>query len=200
MNAIKEFFRIVFQLALSLPFAFTSVIALVPFFASLKEQIGDRAAIYSYGAAAFIAIIVFVAPTIRRCLGRGFIMVAVSLFLLQVTTTFVTIEVSSQQIAEANETDEIEVAATYVGTGIVATGATLVTGFFGFFFGSVCLILGVVLLLGARREVVSVDNVGKRVSDEGAYKKHVTSAPKKPFVDARGRREPTLSATPRDED
>ena len=43
MDSIKLFFRLVFQIVLSVPFALASVIALIPFFAALREQIGDRA-------------------------------------------------------------------------------------------------------------------------------------------------------------
>ena len=70
MDAIKQFLRVVFQLVLSVPFAFASAIALVPFFAAVGEWLGDRAEIYSYSAAAIVAIIVFTAPTIRRYLNQ----------------------------------------------------------------------------------------------------------------------------------
>ena len=198
MDSIKLFFRLVFQIVLSVPFALASVIALIPFFAALREQIGDRAETYSYGAAAFVAIIIIIAPTIRRCLGRGFILLAVCLFLLPVSTTFLSVEVSSQQIAEADQTDDLEVAAAYIGTGIVTTASALVTGFFGFFLGAVSLIIGLVLSLGGRREVVIVDDRRVKVSDGSAYEKRDRPLPDAPRRMSGGRIEPTISAPLRD--
>ncbi len=194
MTEIKEFFRIIFQLVLSVPFAAASWIAIVPFFAALGSRIGDNANIYSFAATAFVAIIVVIAPTFRRSVGRGFILVAIYLFLLPVSITFLGVEVSSNVIEQTEQTDDIGVlAGVYTASTIAETGAGILTGFLGFFLGTASLIIGLVLSLGGKREVVIVDAAEKKISRDNAYKP-ITTSSEKPFIDARGRREPTISA------
>ena len=66
-------------------------------------------------------------------------------------------EVGADMVENIDPDDDVEYAATVAGAAIGGTAVALVSGFFGFFLGTVTFILGLVLSLGGRREVVIVE-------------------------------------------
>jgi len=150
-------FRIIFQFIFSLAFAVACWLALAPFFAAVLQNSNSIFENLSYLAAAFVILLVTLAPTFRRSLGRGFLLLSVCLFLLPVSTTFLSVEVGAEMVENLDQNDGLEYGATVVGAAIGGTAVALVSGFFGFFLGTVTFILGLVLSLGGRREVVVVE-------------------------------------------
>lgn len=100
-----------------------------------------------------VAALGFFAPSIRRALGRGFLLLGVSFFALPVSTLLLSGRAASEVVAASAQGDQ---AATAIGAGL---GAAVMTGagtFFGVIFGIIFTLLGLVLALGGRREVVVV--------------------------------------------
>ncbi|GAB5428047.1 MAG: hypothetical protein Devi2KO_15060 [Devosia indica] len=91
------------------------------------------------------------APTIRRAFGRGFLLVGVACLALPISTMLLSGRVMNDMLAESTNQG-----ATMVGAGIAGTLMTGAAGFIGFFLGSILIIIGLVLALGGRREVILV--------------------------------------------
>ena len=157
MELLMKTIRIIFQFIFSLAFAVACWLALSPFFAAVLKNSDSIFEKLSYLAAALVALLVTSAPTFRRSLGRGFLLLSVCLFLLPVSTTFLSVEVGADMVENIDPDDDVEYAATVAGAAIGGTAVALVSGFFGFFLGTVTFILGLVLSLGGRREVVIVE-------------------------------------------
>ena len=162
---------VVFQFIMGLVFAVGCWLALSPFFAAILPNNEDIFTNLSLVATVGVVALVALAPTFRRCLGRGFLLIGVCLFLLPLSTTFLSVEVGSQLIDEANKTDELEVAATAVGAALGGTAVAIISGFFGFFLGAIALIVGLVLSLGGRREVIVVENRSSTGRREPTFRK-----------------------------
>ncbi|MBN9241736.1 MAG: hypothetical protein J0I98_02965 [Mesorhizobium sp.] len=93
------------------------------------------------------------APTVRRAFGRGFLMLGASVFALPLSAMLLSGRVSSDMVAGAAQDDK---AVTAIGSGIAGFLVTGAATFVGFFFGAILLVVGLVLALGGRREVVVV--------------------------------------------
>ena len=100
-----------------------------------------------------IALAALFAPTGRRAWGRGSLIVGALFIAMPLFMTGLSAKVGSDMISETSETDG---AATAIGAtlgGGLMVGASM---FIGFILGAIFLILGLVLILGGRREVIVV--------------------------------------------
>lgn len=137
-------------------FAPLSYLALVP----LAAAIGPSSSPFVFaGCLALIAALAFLAPTARRAWGRG-ALVAGALFLaMPFGATALAARAGQQVVAETSAEDASVgvVGATLAGGAVV--GASM---FIGFIVGAILIILGLVLALGGRREVIVVERAAPR--------------------------------------
>lgn len=161
MGAIKGIFRFI----VGGIFGLLSGMALIPALAAISDGEGNTAWVV-FVVAALGALLGIFAPTIRRSFGRGFLLLGASVFALPLSVMMLSGRVASDMAAESTNQG-----ATMVGAGIAGTMMTGAAGFIGFFFGTILLIIGLVLALGGRREVYVIE---------------------RPVASATGRREPTL--------
>jgi len=80
-------------------------------------------------------------------------MLGASVFALPLSMMLLAGRVSGDMVSNADQTNK---AAAAIGSGIAGVMMTGVASFIGFFFGPILLIIGLVLALGGRREVVVV--------------------------------------------
>jgi hypothetical protein len=150
-EAKMEFLRYAFQSVIGLIFGFLSSAALSPLSASLG---GDGGAGFAYGVMGLVAVFVGVAPSFRRAFGRSFLLLGACVFVLPLSTFVLSGVVFNETLANSSDLDS---GAAAVG-GVLAGGLmTAAAGFVGFVLGSVLLLLGLILSLGGRREVVVVE-------------------------------------------
>ena len=142
--------RFIFQIFIGLIFAFLTSAALSPLFAAFQSSAGATMAIL-----AGVAVVVFVsiAPSIRRCFGRSFLMLGAAIFLLPLSALVLSGVAINETVDAAADADK-----GYAVLGGMLAGG-LFTGFasfFGFIVGTVFLVIGLVLSLGGTREVVVI--------------------------------------------
>lgn len=142
--------RYIAQILIGIIFGFLTSAALSPLFASFQSATGANLALVT-GAA--VVIFVSIAPTVRRCFGRSFLLLGAAIFLLPLSALVLSGVAINETVDAAAEADK-----GYAVVGGVLAGG-LLTGFasfFGFIVGTVFLIIGLVLSLGGTREVVVV--------------------------------------------
>lgn len=152
MTVIKASFRII----IGVFFGIGSAIALVPAFAAFAENESSVTPIVMMALILMCGTVCFLAPTIRRAFGRGFLLLGASVFALPVSAFLLSGRAASEVVSSAKEGTEAFAA---VGAGMAGIAVTGVATFVGVILGAVLLIIGVVLSLGGRREVVVI-NVG----------------------------------------
>ena len=146
---ISAFFRILFGAL----FGILCALVLSPALAAFQTEGSNAPAILMLIIVAGVTALGFFAPTIRRALGRGFLLLGISFFALPVSALLLSGRAASEVVSASEQGDQ---AAAAIGAGL---GAALVTGagtFFGVVFGVIFTVLGLVLALGGRREVVVV--------------------------------------------
>jgi len=94
------------------------------------------------------------APTMRRAFGRGFLLVGASVFLLPLSALVLSGVAMNETVKAANEADK---GFAVIGSGIAGGLFTGLASMVGFFFGGILLLIGAILSLGGRREVVVVE-------------------------------------------
>jgi hypothetical protein len=104
------------------------------------------------------ALICLLASTVRGAFGYGFLLLGAAVFLLPVSTFFMSGILAADVLNEVEGAGAAEV----VGVGFFAIIATGVATFVGLIVGAVLLAVGAVLSLGARREVIIVQSNGRR--------------------------------------
>lgn len=132
-------------------FGLCAGVALSPLLASFSEGSG------AIGLPILILVGILLgafAPTIRRAFGRGFLLVGASVFLLPLSALVLSGVAMSETVSAANEVDK---GFAVIGSGIAGGLFTGLASLVGFFFGGILLLVGAVLSLGGRREVVLVD-------------------------------------------
>ncbi|MBN7777742.1 hypothetical protein JYP49_14165 [Nitratireductor aquimarinus] len=148
MRAVKAIIRTI----VGLIFGAVSALALVPAFAAFSNADGTP-------SSAIIPLIVivgggalgFFAPSIRRAFGRGFLIAGLCILALPISTMMLSGRVSSDMIERAEEGTE---AGTAIGSGLAGMALTGMSAFVGLFLGAIFIIIGLVLALGGRREVI----------------------------------------------
>jgi len=147
---IKAFFRVV----IGVVFGAAAAMALSPALAAFSTGEQDATAYVAFGVVAVGLLLGFFAPSIRRAFGRGFLLLGASVFALPISTFLLSGRVASEVIEGAAQNDEAFAA---VGAGIAGVAMTGVATFFGLIVGSILLIIGLILSLGGRREVIVVN-------------------------------------------
>jgi hypothetical protein len=125
------------------------IVALSPLLAAV---VGDK----PIGTAVVMGLVVLLiafSANVRRAFGRGFLCLGAAVFALPLSTMILSGVVTSESISIAADADK-----TMAGFGGVVAGGLItgVAGFIGFFFGSILLLIGLILALGGRRKVIVV--------------------------------------------
>ena len=142
--------KIIIKVLVGLIFGIGTAFALLPLSASLPENIG---VILSYAGAGIVLLLCIFAPTIRRAFGRGFLLVGAAVFILPISTFFLSGAVITETVNEAAEGTEGMTALGGIAAGGLMTGLAM---FVGFFLGGVLLLTGLILSLGGKKEVIVV--------------------------------------------
>ena len=146
--------KLISKLVAAIVFLIFTFLALSPLGAGLGETAGMTVAL---GGAALVALIVLVAPTGRRAWGRGFLLngaifMAMPLLVLPLLGNAFSETVGSIDV-NASQADQ---AAASIGAGAGVALAFGAFSFFGIILGVIFLVLGAVLALGGRREVIVI--------------------------------------------
>ncbi len=142
-------FRIVFQSIVGLLFAGLAIMALSPLMAGFAD--GQGAVWLMLLPLAAVTLLVGLAPTLRQAFGRGCLCVGGAIFLLPISTMILSSVVFVETVDVADSADTAVAAAGGALAGGMMTG---LAGVVGFFLGGFLLLLGLVLSLGGRREVL----------------------------------------------
>lgn len=132
-------------------FGLASGAALIPLLASFADGSGVIGLVFMLGVGAVLGGF---APSTRRAFGRGFLLLGACVFLLPISTLILSGTAFNEVVAGADENTQ---GAAALGAGLAGGLVTGFAGFVGFFIGSVLLIIGLVLSLGGRREVIAVE-------------------------------------------
>lgn len=135
-------------------FLILTFLALSPLGAGLGDSTGMTVAL---GGAGVVALIALLAPTGRRAWGRGFLLngaifLAMPLLVLPLLGNAFSETVGSLEVS-ASQADQ---AAASIGAGAGVALAFGAFSFFGIILGIIFLVLGAVLALGGRREVIII--------------------------------------------
>ena len=147
--------RILSKIIPAIFFLILSSIVLSP----LGAGLGESGAVVVIGGAAIVALICLFAPTGRRAWGRGFLLDGLFLIAMPLLVIPLISKAYSETTAAAalTATNELDNAAAELGAGL---GSALVFGaasFIGILVGGILVILGLVMVLGGRREVIVVN-------------------------------------------
>jgi hypothetical protein len=143
--------RYAFQIVLGLIFGLLCFGALTPLLASLPSSSSAAA---GFAVILIVLLVVAFSSNLRRSFGRSFLLLGVCVFLLPLSMMALSGTVLNESVTVANEANK---SATVAG-GVIAGGLmTMLAGFVGFVLGSVLLLIGLILSLGGRREVVVVN-------------------------------------------
>ena len=158
-------FRAVVRALFGAFFGILSTLALTPAFAAFSGE-GDTVTPFVMGSLVLIGgILGLFAPTIRRAIGRGFLIFGASVFALPLSAFLLSGRAASEVMATAEAGSEPFAA---VGAGLAGVAVTGVATFFGLIFGAILLLIGLVLCLGGRREVIVVEAPARREPRLGA--------------------------------
>lgn len=151
----SEIMRFVSKTLAVLVMGAIAVLAVSPLAGALGQS-GNSTAIF-VTVLGIVAIVAIFAKSGRRAWGWGALINAMLFIALPVSTLLLSGAVANEMITEASGSD------TTVATAVGATvGSGLLVGasaFFGFIFGAIFVVLGLVLTLGGAQEVVVVDKV-----------------------------------------
>ena len=130
-----------------------SLIALSPALAAFSHNDGTTSVALNLSIIGLGAVMCAYARNIRHALGRGFLYLGCSIFVLPISAFLLSGRVVLD-VADTSQghSDGVALAA----AGVAGAAVTGVATLLGFFLGSVFLILGIVLVLGGRREVIVV--------------------------------------------
>jgi hypothetical protein len=146
-----KFLRILFQVILGAVFGAASAASLSPLLASFAPKAGTIGTFLVFGV---VTLMVAIAPSIRRAFGRSFLFLGAAVFLLPLSTMVLSGVTLNETVDAAAEADK-----GYAAVGGVMAGGlmTAFAGFVGFILGSIFLLVGLILSLGGRREVIVVE-------------------------------------------
>ena len=136
-------------------FLVVTFIVLTPLGAGLGERTGVLVAL---GGALLVFFFVVLAPTARRAWGRGFLLDGVILLAMPLLVIPLLGRAYSETTSEAISQNASQQAAQEIGAGIGVAMAFGAFSFVGLVLGIIFVMLGLVLALGGRREVVIVRN------------------------------------------
>lgn len=138
------------KLLSTLIFSLLTFLALSPLAAALADK-GTAAPVVLLLVLAVVWLIVFSAPTIRRAWGRGALVAGAAFLALPLSTAVLSGRAAQEVTARAEAGTEAATAVgATIGAGLMVGASVLV----GLVLGAILLILGLVLVLGGRREVI----------------------------------------------
>lgn len=137
------------NVCVGIAFGVVGALALTPAFA-----FSESPHIWTFGAWGAIGTLCAFAPTIRRGFGRGFLAVGAALFVLPLSSMVLSSAAFSEVMATTAPEDAAFAA---IGAGAAGGMVTIIAGTFGFILGSLFLLIGLILALGGRREVIVVE-------------------------------------------
>ena len=150
MAIIKSSFRIL----VGILFGIGSAIALTPAFAAFTTEQDTITPIVIMSFVLLCGVLCFFAPTIRRAFGRGFLVLGASVFALPISAFLLSGLAASEVVSTAEEGSEAFAA---VGAGLAGIAVTGVATFIGVIIGTILLLIGLILSLGGRREVIIIE-------------------------------------------
>lgn len=148
-----DFVRAIVKIVFGAIFGILAALALSPAFAAFTEEDATTSAIVMLVVVFLSVLLSSFAPTIRRALGRGFLTLGAAVFVLPISTFLLSGRAASEMVSAADTGDQALVA---VGAGLAGVAVTGVATFVGLILGAILLIVGLVLALGGRREVIMV--------------------------------------------
>lgn len=151
MNFISALFRII----VGVVFGVIAAMALSPAAAAFNTSPDSRAPMIMLVTVGLSAVLAFFAPTIRRAFGRGFMLAGVSFIALPISMMLLSGRVASDMVTAADANSQ---GATAVGAGIAGIAMTGAATFIGLIVGAIFIIIGLILALGGRREVIVVES------------------------------------------
>jgi len=155
MTFLKSFFRSI----IGLVFGLLATLALLPALAAFETgNDGNFSVIAMIVIAGGSAALGCFAPTLRRAFGRGFLLTGVALLALPLSTMLLSGRVASDMVTNASAQDQAFAAA---GAGIAGAAMTGAAAFIGIITGLIFVIIGLVLALGGRREVIVINGQGQ---------------------------------------
>ena len=152
MNFVKRFFGLI----IGLLFGAAAAMFLAPAAAAFGSDEQGRGGMLMIVVLVIGGLLGMLAPTIRRAFGRGFLLLGASVFALPLSVLLLSGRAASDMLAETAANEQ---AATAVGAGIAGVLMTGASAFIGFFLGTIFILIGLVLALGGRREVIIVERV-----------------------------------------
>ena len=146
--------RVLSKVLAAIVFLILTFLALSPLGAGLGEGLGMAIAL---GGAGVVALAALIAPSGRRAWGRGFLLngaifLAMPLLVLPLLASAYSDVVGSLAV-DASQADQ---AAASIGAGAGVAMAFGAFSFVGFIVGVIFLVIGAVLVLGGRREVIVI--------------------------------------------
>lgn len=149
MTIIKASFRVL----VGVLFGIGSAIALTPAFAAFTTTQDTIVPIVMMSLVLLCGVLCLFAPTIRRAFGRGFLALGSSVFALPISAFLLSGRAASEVVSAAEEGSEVFAA---VGAGLAGVAVTGVATFVGVIIGTILLLIGLILSLGGRREVIVI--------------------------------------------
>lgn len=147
---ISKFFKFVVGVLFGAICAFV----LSPGLAAIHSDQSSLAPILTFAVVILVTVLATFAPTIRRALGRGFLILGACFVFLPISALMLSGRAANEVISGAEQANQ---AAAAVGAGLAGVAVTGAATFFGLILGAICLIIGLVLALGGRREVIIIE-------------------------------------------
>lgn len=151
MSILKAVLRVI----IGVLFGVGSAFALSPAFAAFTTNSDSTTPIVMLALVLLSGLLCFFAPTIRRAFGRGFLLLGSSVFALPISAFLLSGRAAADVIGMAEEGSEALAA---VGAGLAGVAVTGIAMLFGVIIGSILLLIGLILSLGGRREVIIIDD------------------------------------------
>ena len=149
ITVISAIFRTIFGAA----FGVICALVLSPALAAFQSEGSSARITVMLIIVVGVAALGFFAPTIRHSLGHGVLLVGISFFALPISALLLSGRAAGEVVAASVVADQT---ATAIGGGLEAALMTGAGTFIGLIFGTIFTILGLVLALGGRREVIVV--------------------------------------------
>jgi hypothetical protein len=147
------FISAAFRILVGLVFGGLAAVALSPAIAAFNENAESKAPLFIPVVVLLTAVATFFAPSVRRAFGRGFLISGVSFLSLPISVMLIAWRTTSDAVIASAPGNEAVAA---VGVGVAGMMATGFATFVGLIAGAIFLIIGLVLALGGRREVIII--------------------------------------------
>ena len=142
MKIFKGFIRAI----VGIVFGALAALALAPALAAFHSGSPDsQSAVVAWVVILAVAALVFLAPSIRRAFGRGFLTLGAAVFALPVSARLLSARAASDMMAANSGSTAAEQAGTAIGAGLAGLAFTGISAFIGFFLGTIFIVVGLVL-------------------------------------------------------